>query len=653
VIPEIGHFALILALSLALCQGILPLVGAHRNDAAMMAVARTAASGQLIFVAFAFGCLTWAFVQSDFSVAYVASHSQLALPTIYKISAVWGAHEGSLLLWVLLLAAWTVAVGRFSHDLPEAFAARVVGVLGLLSSGFLLFTLLTSNPFMRLSPAPADGADLNPLLQDPGLAMHPPILYAGYVGFSVAFAFAIAAMLSGNLDQKWARWTRPWTTAAWMFLTVGIALGSWWAYYELGWGGWWFWDPVENASFMPWLIGTALIHSLAVTEKRGLFKSWTLLLAIAAFSLSLLGTFLVRSGILVSVHAFATDPERGFFILAFLAVVIIGALALYAWRAPALDSTAGFKPLSRETFLLLNNVLLVVAAALVFIGTLAPLVVEVFNAGKISVGPPWFEVAFAIPMIPLVLLIGVGMRTAWRSQDFGTLFSTLKLPALIAVIAGIGIPGIFYGRFGLLVSVGLIASIWILAVSLIDPVRSLRRSPGAPAMTRSMLGMSVAHSGLGMFVLGVTIVSAFNIESDQALRPGNSIEVAGYQFEMRELRDVEGPNYSAIEGLVEIRKDGEYIGTVRPQKRQYLVQQSWMTEAGILALWNRDLFVALGDQLGNDTWSVRIQYKPMIRFIWLGALVMAIGGLIATTDRRYRMTARATRPATSEVAKTA
>jgi cytochrome c-type biogenesis protein CcmF len=605
-IPEIGHFALILALSLALCQGILPLVGAHRNDMAMMAVARTAAKGQFVFAAVAFGCLTWAFLQSDFSVAYVASHSQLALPTIYKVSAVWGAHEGSLLLWILLMAGWTIAVGRFSHDLPEAFAARVIGVLGLLSSGFLLFTLLTSNPFLRLSPAPLDGADLNPLLQDPGLAIHPPILYAGYVGFSVAFAFAIAAMLSGNLDQKWARWTRPWTTAAWLFLTLGIALGSWWAYYELGWGGWWFWDPVENASFMPWLIGTALIHSLAVTEKRGLFKSWTLLLAITAFSLSLLGTFLVRSGIL-----------------------------------------------SRETFLLLNNVLLVIAAALVFIGTLAPLVVEVFNAGKISVGPPWFEIAFAIPMIPLVLLIGVGMRTAWRSQDFGALAAGLKWPAIVAVVAGIAIPGIFYGRFGLLVSVGVIASIWIAAVSLLDPLRSLRRASGAPPMTRAVLGMSVAHFGLAMFVLGVTIVSAFNVESDQALSPGNSIEIAGYQFEMRDLRDVEGPNYSAIESVIEIRRGGEYVGTVRPQKRQYLVQQSWMTEAGILALWNVDLFVALGDQLGNDTWSVRVQYKPMIRFIWLGALVMALGGLIATTDRRYRMRARATQPATSEVAKTA
>ena len=637
-IPELGHFALILALSLALCQGVLPLYGAHRNNAALMSVARTAAQGQLFFVAFAFGCLTWSFLQSDFSVAYVANHSQLALPTVYKISAVWGAHEGSLLLWILLMGMWTVAVGRFSHNLPEVFTSRVIGVLGLLSFGFLLFTLLTSNPFVRISPAPLDGADLNPLLQDLGLAIHPPILYTGYVGFSVAFAFAIAAMISGNLDQKWAKWTRPWTTLAWLFLTVGIALGSWWAYYELGWGGWWFWDPVENASFMPWLVGTALIHSLAVTEKRGLFKSWTLLLAITAFSLSLLGTFLVRSGILVSVHAFATDPARGFFILTFLGIVIIGALVLYAWRAPGLDSPAGFRLLSRETFLLLNNILLVVAAAVVFYGTLMPLLYDVLSLGKISIGPPWFEFAMLLPMLPLIFLVGVGMHTAWRMQPADGLQKRLRIPAVIALVLGLLIPAVIYGRFGVLVTVGTAAAVWIMLSSLIEPVRSWRRSKGAAAMTRSMLGMSVAHFGVGFFVLGVTLVSAFNVETDQALKQGGSAEVAGFSFELRELRNVEGPNYQAIEGRVEVRKDGEFVGEVRPQKRQYIVQKSWMTEAGILVHWNRDLFIALGDQLGNDTWSVRIQYKPMIRFIWLGALIMAIGGLIAVSDRRYRDT---------------
>jgi len=645
-IPEIGHFALILALSLAVCQGVIPLLGAYRNDAAMMAVGRTAANGQLFFVAFAFGALVWAFVQSDFSVLYVANHSQLSLPTIYKVSAVWGAHEGSLLMWILILALWTVAVSYFSKNLPQIFSARVIGVLGLLSVGFLLFTLLTSNPFERLTPAPADGADLNPLLQDPGLAIHPPILYAGYVGFSVAFAFAIAAMLSGNLDREWAKWTRPWTTVAWLFLTIGIALGSWWAYYELGWGGWWFWDPVENASFMPWLVGTALIHSLAVTEKRGLFKSWTLLLAIAAFSLSLLGTFLVRSGILVSVHAFATDPTRGFFILGFLGVVILGALLLYAWRAPALDSAAGFAPLSRETFLLLNNVLLVIAALLVFIGTLAPLVVEVLNAGKISVGAPWFNVAFAIPMIPLVLLMGFGMHAAWRTQPVQPWLRILRIPAIIAVVAGIALPVLHGDTFGALAVVGCIAGIWIIVVSLIQPIRAWRSKV---RLTPAVLGMSVAHIGVGLFVLGVTMVNTFGIETDRALRPGDSIEIGKYQYEMRELRDVQGPNYTAREAVIEIRRNGEFVSEVRPQKRQYLVQKSPMTEAGIDAGLSRDLFVAMGDQIGTDIWSVRVQYKPMIRFIWLGCLVMALGGLIAASDRRYR-TVTAESRATGKVA---
>ena len=638
-IPEIGHFALILALSLAVCQGILPLVGAARNDASMMALARPAANGQFVFVAVSFACLTWSFLQSDFSVLYVANHSQLALPTAYKISAVWGAHEGSLLLWVLLLAGWTVLVSRYSTELPESFRARVIAVLGLLSCGFLLFTLLTSNPFERLLPAAADGADLNPLLQDPGLAIHPPLLYVGYVGFSVAFAFAIAAMLSGNLDQRWARWTRPWTTWAWLFLTVGIALGSWWAYYELGWGGWWFWDPVENASFMPWLIGTALIHSLAVTEKRGLFKSWTLLLAIAAFSLSLLGTFLVRSGILVSVHAFAVDPERGFFILTFLAIVIGTALTLYAWRAPSLDSEAGFKANSRETYLLINNVLLVIATALILGGTLAPLMVELIDGSKISVGPPYFQIAFAIPMLPLVALMAVGMHTAWRSQKATAVVGKLRFVTLIAVVAGVLVPFVFYGSSGALLTIGLIAGIWVMLAALIDPIRSWRRASGQAGITRGALGMSVAHFGVGLFVVGVAVVSAFTVEADRSLRIGERQEVAGYQFELRGLRNAQGPNYQALEGEVDIFRDGRFISQLRPQKRTYLVQQSPMTEAGIDAGWNRDLFVALGDPLGGDAWSVRLQYKPLIRFIWLGAFIMALGGMIAASDRRYRLKA--------------
>ena len=640
-IPEIGHFALILALSLAVCQGVLPLIGAHKNNAALMSVASSATYGQLLFVAISFVCLTIAFVNSDFSVLYVANHSQLALPTLYKVSAVWSAHEGSLLMWILLLAGWTAAVARFSKDVPERLVARVIGVLGLLSVGFLLFILLTSNPFERLIPAAMDGADLNPLLQDPGLAIHPPLLYVGYVGFSVAFAFAIAAMISGELDQNWARWTRPWTIVAWMFLTLGIALGSWWAYYELGWGGWWFWDAVENASFMPWLMGTALIHSLAVTERRGLFKSWTLLLAISTFSLSLLGTFLVRSGIIVSVHAFATDPTRGFFILGFLAVVVVGALALYAWRAPGLDSNVGFSVLSRETFLLLNNVLLVVATTLVLLGTLSPLVVEMLNGGKISIGPPWFEIAFLIPMVPLVLLLGVGMHTAWRKQNAGPWMKLLRIPLIAALVIGVVLPLLFYGRVSLMLVVGCFAAAWIVITSLIQPYRSWRRKDGAARITRSALGMSIAHLGMGFFVIGVTIVSAFGVESDRAMRVGETLEVADLQFELRELRQVAGPNYTAIEAVVEVRDGAEFIATVRPQKRQYLVQKSWMTEAGIHPTWNRDLFIALGDQIGDGVWSVRIQYKPMIRFIWIGAFIMAMGGLVSVSDRRrYRKHAK-------------
>ena len=639
-IPEIGHFALILALALAACQGILPLVGAQRDDSTMMSVARNAAYGQFVFVAISFGCLIWAFLQDDFSVLYVASHSQLALPTGYKVSAVWSAHEGSLLMWILILAAWTMAVARFSKSIPEKLVARVIGVLGLLSVGFLLFALLTSNPFERLIPAAMDGADLNPLLQDPGLAIHPPLLYIGYVGFSVAFAFAIAAMIGGELDQRWARWTRPWTTVAWLFLTIGIALGSWWAYYELGWGGWWFWDAVENASFMPWLIGTALIHSLAVTERRGLFMSWTLLLAISAFSLSLLGTFLVRSGIIVSVHAFATDPTRGFFILAFLAIVVLGALILYAWRAPALDSTVGFSPLSRETFLLLNNVLLVVATTVVLMGTLSPLIVEMVTGGKISVGPPWFEVAFLVPMIPLIFLLGLGMHTAWRKQSKDPWIKLLRIPAIVAIILGVVLPLLFYGRVTILIVVGCVAAVWIFISSLIQPIRSWRRKDGSAAITRSALGMSIAHFGMGCFVLGATVVSAFGVESDRGIRVGETLEVAGLEFELRELQQVEGPNYTAIEALVEVRNDGEFVATMRPQKRQYLVQKSWMTEAAIHPRWNGDLFVALGDQLGDGAWSVRIQSKPMIRFIWLGAFIMALGGLVSVTDRRYREQAK-------------
>ncbi len=635
-IPELGQFALILALALALVQGFVPLIGAHRNRPEWTAVARPAAVTQFGFVAVAYLCLTWSFIQNDFSVQYVASNSNSALPLMYRIAAVWGAHEGSLVLWSLALAIWTIGVALASRHLPAAFSARVIGVLGLVSVGFYTFTLFTSNPFDRLIPAAADGADLNPLLQDPALVIHPPMLYIGYVGFAVAFAFAVAAMLAGKLDRDWARWTRPWTTAAWLFLTLGIALGSWWAYYELGWGGWWFWDPVENASFMPWLVGTALIHSLAVTEKRGLFKSWTLLLAIAAFSLSLLGTFLVRSGVLVSVHAFASDPARGFFILGFLAVVVGGALGLYAWRAPSMDSDAGFRPVSRETFLLLNNVLLVITAALVLIGTLYPLFLDGLGLGKISVGPPFFDLAFIIPMLPLALLLGVGMHSTWRSTEKAVLWRQVRWPLLIASVLAVFVPWLIYGRVTPLIVVAVLAAFFVMFSSVWDGLRRVSGKSGT-RQPRSVLGMQIAHLGVGLFIIGVTVVSSEGQEADMSARVGDTISVAGYDFTMRGLRDVEGPNYRAIEAEFEVRRDGELLTILAPQKRVYQVRQSPMTEAAIDAGWNRDLFIALGDSLGDGAWSVRVQYKPLIRFIWFGCLVMAIGGLIAMSDRRYRV----------------
>ena len=635
-IPEIGQFALIISLCLTLCLGCFGLLGAHKDNSELMSLVSPLTHAQFIFIVLAFVSLAYSFIVDDFSVLYIANNSHSELPNLFKFSAVWGAHEGSLLLWVLILSVWMVLVANFSKKLPDSFAARVLGVLGFLNFGFLLFTLITSNPFERISPIPINGSDLNPLLQDIGLAIHPPILYIGYVGFAVAYAFAIAAMLSGKLDPRWARWTRPWTTSAWLFLTVGIALGSWWAYYELGWGGWWFWDPVENASFMPWLIGTALIHSLAVTEKRGLFKSWTLLLAISAFSLSLLGTFLVRSGILISVHAFATDPARGVFILMLLCIVIGGALVLYAFRAPNIDESIGFSALSRETFLLLNNVLLVIAATLILLGTLAPLILEVFNGGKISIGPPWFELAMIVPMIPLVFLISLGMNTFWVEQSANKLRKKLQLPFVLSIALGLIIPIYFYGKITILLAVGSIASLWIMMSSIFPLFKQCQTSQGRKSLNRSIFGMSIAHFGLGCFVFGVTIVSAFNIETDRRLSPGDSIYVAGYQYQLRGLKDVDGPNYQAVEAEIDIFKNGDFLTQLRPQKRTYRVQKSPMTEAGIAAGWNRDLFVALGEDLGDGSWSIRIQYKPMIRWIWLGCFIMALGGLIAVTDRRYR-----------------
>ena len=637
-IPELGQLCLILALCLAVCQTVFTLVGAHRGQPGLMAVGPAAAAGQFVFVASAFGLLAWCFLHNDFSLLYVASNSNSKLPEIYRFAAVWGGHEGSLLLWVLILSGWTIAVTALNGALPREIAARITGVMGAISVGFLAFILFTSNPFLRLSPIPFDGNDLNPLLQDPAMAVHPPMLYTGYVGFSVAFAFAVAALLTGRLDQEWARWVRPWTTAAWVFLTVGIALGSWWAYYELGWGGWWFWDPVENASFMPWLVGTALMHSLAVTEKRGIFKGSTLLLAIAAFSLSLIGTFLVRSGVLVSVHSFAADPARGLFILTFLAIVIGTALGLYAWRAPSLDRPVGFKPFSRESFLLINNILLCIAAGLVFLGTIYPLVLEALDAGKISVGPPYFETAFLVPMLPLLVAVGVGMHTAWRSAVVADVGRKLRLAGIVAVATGVLVPLVIYGGGnGLLTAVGVAAAAWVILAAVLDPVRWLVGR--GPRLTQAALGMSVAHLGLGLFVLGVTVTSAFGLATDQRIAQGETARVGDYEIAFKGTQPKTGPNYQALRGEVTVTRAGRPVGTLYPEKRMYAVRTSPMTEAGIDAGWSRDIFVALGDELGGGAWSVRLQYKPLVRFIWLGAMVMALGGLLAGTDRRYRLRA--------------
>ncbi len=632
---ELGQIALILALCLALSQTVFGLVGAHRGWSNWMSVVRPATVGQAGFVALAFLLLVAAFLGNDFSVQYVAANSNSELPTIYRVAAVWGAHEGSMLLWALILALWSLAVALLSRSLPETFASRVLGVLGTISTGILLFIVLTSNPFTRAIPAPFDGNDLNPLLQDPALAIHPPILYTGYVGFAVAFSFACAAMIEGKLDQTWARWTRPWTIVAWLFLTIGITLGSWWAYYELGWGGWWMWDPVENASFMPWLVGTALVHSLAVTERRGLFRSWTLLLAIFAFSLSLIGTFLVRSGIIVSVHAFASDPMRGVFILALLAAYILGALTLYAWRAGQLRSSSGFELWSRESFILFNNILLVIAAALIFIGTLYPLILALLKLGTITIGPPVFQLMFLIAIIPLIGLLGVGMHSSWKRARLAPVKTRLIAIAAIAAVLAAILLFAFGGRVRLIVFMGLFLAIATMFSAASEPIARLRRGLSVP---RGAIGMLVAHFGVGLFTLGATAASTYQVERDVSIALGSSAKLAGYDFKLAELRMVEGPNYVARQADVIISDSrGQVVTTLHPQKRIYRVQQQPMTEAGIDVTWQRDLFVALGDDLGDGKWSLRLQYKPLIRYLWLGSLIMALGGILAATDRRYRM----------------
>ena len=637
-IPELGHFALIIALLLSVAQATFGLGGAARANGAWLAAAGSAVVGQFVFVALAFGALTWAFVQRDFSVLYVATNSHSELPLFFRVAAVWGAHEGSLLLWSLCLAGWTLAVAAASRSLEAPFRGRVVGVLGLISIGFQLFMLATSNPFARLVPAAPEGLDLNPLLQDFALAVHPPILYLGYVGFSVAFAFACATLIEGRLDAAWARWTRPWTLAAWLFLTVGIALGSWWAYYELGWGGWWFWDPVENASFMPWLAGTALIHSLAVTEKRGLFRSWTLLLAVAAFSLSLLGTFLVRSGVLISVHAFATDPERGAFILGFLTFVIGGALLLYAWRAPRLKSSAAFEATSRESFLLLNNALLVTALSLILLGTLYPLFMDALELGKVTVGAPWFNLMFLVPMLPLLALLGVGMHAAWKRGFLSMAKGRLGLAAASALAVAVLIGAAAYADLRPMTTLGFFLALWVMLSALLIPAARLRARQALPA---AVVGMAVAHFGVGLAAFGITGVQSFKIEKDFALGIGDAASIGGYDFRLSAMRDVQGPNFTGVEAEVVVSRDGEQVTVLRPQKRLYNSGGNPMTEAGIEVGPARDLFAALGDNLGQGRWSLRLQYKPLIRYIWLGAILIALGGGIAALDRRYRVRAPA------------
>jgi cytochrome c-type biogenesis protein CcmF len=631
--PEIGHYALVLALLLAAAQALFGLLGPVLAQQRYVQAVPFAVAGQFVFTALAMACLVNAFVQMDFSVRYVAENANSALPLFYRVAAVWGAHEGSLLLWILVLSVWTVAVTLRSRALPQRFIARVLGIMGLLSVGFLLFTLATSNPFLRLDPAAPDGRDLNPVLQDFALAIHPPMLYIGYVGLSVAFAFACAAMIEGQLDQAWARWTRPWTTLAWAFLTAGIALGSWWAYYELGWGGFWFWDPVENASFMPWLVATALIHSLAVTDKRGLFKSWTLLLAISGFSLSLLGTFLVRSGVLVSVHSFAADPARGVFILAFLVIVIGGALTLYAWRAPGLRSNAGFELTSRESFLLFNNILLVIAAAVIFGGTMAPMVSDALGQGALSVGPQYFNPTFLLPTLPLLALVSVGMHASWKrgnlSRTQRPVLATLALVVALTLAVWMGA----YGTGSLMLPVGLGLGLWIILSSLVDPIDRLRRGL---SLSAGVLGMSIAHIGLGLLTLGIAVVQTASIERDSALVVGQSAQLGAYSFRFDGVEPAEGANFNATQAKVTVQRDGVDVAVLQPQKRTYWVQRNAMTEAAIKTQWNQDLFVAMGEDVGKGAWSLRMQVRPLIQFVWFGAIIMMLGGIIAGLDRRYR-----------------
>ena len=635
-LPELGQIALILALLVAALQALLPLAGAHRNKAAWMEVARPAAYAQLWLVMLAFIALTVAFVQQDFSVKYVADNSNSLLPMVYRYTAVWGSHEGSLLLWALVLAIWTGAVALFSRGLPDVVMARVLGVMGVVAVGFLAFLIFTSNPFIRLLPSPGEGRDLNPLLQDPGMIIHPPLLYVGYVGFVVPFAFAIAALLDGRVDARWLRWTRPWTNIAWGFLTLGIALGSWWAYYELGWGGWWFWDPVENASFMPWLVGAALIHSQAVTEKRGAFRGWTLLLAIAAFSLSLLGTFLVRSGVITSVHAFAADPSRGVFILVFLGIVIGSSLLLYAWRAPQLADDASeksyFAASSRETLLLANNLLLAAACAMVLLGTLYPLIADALDLGKISVGPPYFSLLFIVLMAPLVALVPFGPLTKWQ-RDKASRLGAMLLPWLLLSIV-LAVVAYFVAPQGKLkAAAGTLGAAWV-GLGTVRFVWSRLRTNGR--FTPEMVGMTLAHTGIAVFLVGALLVEALNVQRELAVKPGQTVEVGRWGFHFQGVDETQGPNYLSDRGHVQVLRDGRPVTLLHPEKRAYASGGQVMTEAGIRPGVLGDVYVAIGEPLGDGAWALRVHIKPFVRWIWLGAALMALGGFVTAADRRFR-----------------
>ena len=641
--PELGHAALIIALGFAVIQALVPMIGSFNGYSSWMRLGHSMALAQFVFMALSFACLANAFLTDDFSLRYVANNSNTLLPDRFKFSAVWGAHEGSLLLWALILAGWSAAVALLSRDLPVQLSARVLSVLGGIAVGFALFLLLTSNPFERILPiSPVQGGDLNPLLQDFGLIVHPPMLYMGYVGFAVPFAFAIAALIGGQFDSAWARWSRPWINLAWVFLTIGITLGSWWAYYELGWGGWWFWDPVENASFMPWLVGTALVHSIAATEKRGVFRSWTLLLAIFAFSLSLLGTFLVRSGILTSVHAFATDPERGMFILAFLALVIGGSLLLFALRGPTMYKSAGYGAWSREMMLLVNNILLVSSMAMILVGTLYPLLADVLGWGKISVGPPYFNFFFVPIMSALTVCVGFAMYTRWKKTEVSLLRRKANIPMLLSLLLALVLPLFMTGEdtdsgYSLAAAVTLLLGFWVIAMSIADVTDKLAgKLSRLTTLSGSYWGMICAHLGLAVCVLGVGLSSIYDVQKDVRMEPGDRAVVSGYEFEFLGIEQVQGPNYTAYQGQIKVKSEGDFSTLMTPEKRSYNAGGQVMTEAAIDASLSRDLYVSLAEPLAGQAWAIRLQVKPFVRCIWLGGLMIALGGLLAALDKRYR-----------------